>query len=777
MTTSIRVIEKSIENYASKVKTGQDLIDLGVVPKTSSEHLALIFAKRLEALRDSIKANINDDMLGKWIPAISPKMKDLGKTEVEDPSQIEKYAETGMKVRIREHSIDKTLVGRIGIIDEFYKDSLRMTLEQQDGPSNRTPQLNTSISQLTLLIPSGKVQEGLELTRGVVADKKIGHLVRFSQEYQGTAWDSGGYEEKIDLVTGTSGTLIDFLIKEKRLGINFNEKVPPGKKKNIYYFKLRDMEKRLEASSLGQFEPRDKEQTIYEETLERFFPSTIIDTKRAERVLLSTLIGKDIVLYGPPGSGKTNIAEDIKSIAELQGPIFIVEGCQSQCSPFSLFDKDFAKTIPPCPECKIKYCPDFKKTGRFVHPKPKEVKVIVAKYNEGFGIEHIDGTIGLQVYHFTGHKMPRLDGTTTVGRESAYDPEGYQAGLLPRTNNGILHIDEMSCLRPQVLDCILGVLQNNRTKPDQLRFSYPAHSFIIGTANDHTQFSPALNDRMNLLAIRYPEGRTGIDKRHKITRVAFHKEYVPAEFVDIGDTHLIRADVITSVPMPVPIERAVDAFYMKFDLEYPLTDAENNPTGKNEISSGNRSKLDALLLSRAILWKNRKFYSKTPRIVTADYAIPGIQFALCSRVQISAREKEQNAKEKLISYVRDNFPTILKQEEDNWWCNTIRHIAIAKTQVSEIEENFLEELKKYQADSNKENPTFLYDSFNRVQRAVSPAANDLEKKALLEFPLMNLLFTHPEYKQSRMNNITQPQLKELITYLIKCYETSSCKIQ
>ncbi len=59
-----------LEDYLTRIKTGQDMIDAGIVPKTSSAHLALLTLKRLKALVDHNNALIDDDTLGKWMPAI-----------------------------------------------------------------------------------------------------------------------------------------------------------------------------------------------------------------------------------------------------------------------------------------------------------------------------------------------------------------------------------------------------------------------------------------------------------------------------------------------------------------------------------------------------------------------------------------------------------------------------------------------------------------------------------------------------------------------------------
>src|SRR3989338_10024806 len=101
----------------------------------------------------------------------------------------------------------------------------------------------------------------------------------------------------------------------------------------------------FEYSSLGKMDPKDREEHLRKETIKDFFPRAVLNTKRGERVLISMLAGTDIILYGPPGSGKSQTAQDILDIAKQQKLGFIVEGCKANCNPFSLFDKEFAKVV------------------------------------------------------------------------------------------------------------------------------------------------------------------------------------------------------------------------------------------------------------------------------------------------------------------------------------------------------------------------------------------------------------------------------------------------
>lgn len=748
--------KETLDRYL-KVKNGQDLVDLGIIPKNSSEHMAVITRKRLEVIRDNILANLSPEMLGSWIPAMEPIIEDrsdrIKKGRVKDSEEIIEHLHLGMRVRGKGKDVEYD--GLEGTIVCYDKRNWNIDIEfdkvengsDLNGWTLPGKGYTLKFDDFDLLAPEGKVVTGYKLKNGVVADKQLGHKIIFTRDYSRNLYDDE--EHRIDgaIPKGTVATLLDYDPERSVISIRTESRIPDQGNRIHYKLHLNFVHDSIQVSSLGQIAPMDKESEVKKQTLVDFFPKTVLEEEVAENIVKGLLMGKDMIFYGPPGGGKTNVARDILDIFMQQELIFTVDGCQVQCNPYSLFDEDFAKNIPPCPECMIKYDKEFKFTGRFTRPRPKDVKVVVAKCGEGKGVEHTEGTVGLSRMHLTGYKLPKLDGSTSADRENDYDPEGFKPGVLARTNNGSLHMDEIDKLRPQALDNILEALNSDRVKPDQLRFSYPAHALVFGTANDPTVFSQAINDRMVLLAIRYPENE---DTSYGISRSSYHNDFNEVDSVEVGDTHRQNGHALRKIPMPVIIERAVDSIYMKLRKEY-------EGPGKNEISGSNRCKFDALDAARACWLIDQMFYDETSLLPGADYAVKGIQYAVCSRVQQQGERSDKESKSSLNQWVKEQFMPILEQEEKTWWCRVYKNVAVAATQVPQIEGNFNAELASY-----AENMDNVLINFDLIKRAYENPKDDKLYAEKAKHPFMDYLFK----EQPHFESIKKEQLLGMVGYYL-----------
>jgi Mg-chelatase subunit ChlI len=763
-----------LEDYL-KIKNGQDLIKQGIVPKDSSTHMALITYRRLEALRDHILSNINDDMLGKWNPLVDPTLEMVG-TEISDPDRIRQYAREGMRVKGSGWQDDNDLTDLEGTI-KVVADQLGVEFDKPlptkghdlkgKAPCKDGHGWFVRPESLSLLIPDGTVIKEYKLAENVVANDQLGHKVRFSETYKGIMQDhSRRREVDVEIPKGTTGTLIDYNQERGDITINVDENLPGQGDRRNFVLTLKEAYQKIDSSSLGQLMPVDKEEEVRKQAFRDFFPTTVLETDISQLLLMTLLLGKDFVVYGPPGSGKTNVVKDIITLAEEnQSILFTVDGCQVQCNPASLFDKEFAKELDACPECKIEYDPDFKRTNFFKRPKPKDVKVTVARYSSGKGIERILGTVALQRYHLAGHKIPKMTESGTDEKESDFDPEGYHAGYLSRTNNGILVVDELEKLMRQAQDCFLDALNDNETQPEQLRFKYPTHALIMATANNHTLLSGAMNDRMPFINIGYPDD---VDTSYDITKRAFHKQVPESKKVKIDDTQTQKwVKLRHTVPMPATIEKTIDALYIKFRKEY---DSESDNTGDSGegILGSNRSKLDALAAARAKLLLDKLFFKETPNMATTEYAIEGVQYAFCTRVQGKNPLSEQKFKDELSQWVVENFSELQRKEEDTWWCRAYKHVAIAKTQIPEIESNFITEIKGYET-----HPLQAREAFRAVKKAYRNERDFGAQMAKISYPFMDYLFN----EQPGFKHVTADQMEEMISYFVESRKNTTCKLE
>jgi len=758
------------ETGKPRVKTGQDLVDLGVKPKSSSRHMSLITLERLNVIANQVVSQINEEKVGGWFPVITEKRVDIGTTEVTDEGDMKKYAKSGMRVEGIDFFEHKDIREKSGVIkahkDQNFPERRVYAIEFEkrfsggsslEGKCAEGRGMWVAAESLKLFVPDGKVVDGYELVKGVVADDQLGHKVRFTRGYSGRVRNSSNRSKRIELEPGRIGMMRE--LDRESLKIHLEE---PIDRSQIFYFQLEDIANTLEVSSLGQIEPQDKEKMVMDEVFRRFFPNTRLDTGVAYKTVMGLIMGKDLDFVGPPGSGKSQLCKDIIEIAMMQNYIFQVEGCHNNCNPFSLFDEEFAREIPPCQECKMNYFPDFQKTGIFIPPKAKDVKVVVAKYGQGHGIESIEGSVSLQRMHLAGYKLPKLDGSTDSKMEDEANPKGFKPGALIRTHNGDLFIDELDKIRPSTLDSLLRAIQDEKIKPDEVKYELPCNALIVATSNSTQNLSDALNDRLLLLTIRYPEDP---EANFQVMRSAYHREVEPVEAIVIGDTHKLEGDVLRQIPMPVIIEQAVIRSYMKFIDEY-------QGVGRLEIHGSNRCRIDALDSSRAKLTLDRLFYEDTPRIVSAKYAIAGMQFALSSRVGGNSKQKDSEIKGGLNNWIAENFPAVLEQERENWWCEAHQHIARAKKQAPEIETYFFEEIERY-----KQDPGSAIESYGEVKYALG--TDDLDAKiALIKYPFMDYLFA----EQPRIDTMLRDpgdvnqkaQFIELINYFMQSQEGVAC---
>jgi len=761
--------KNNLEKYLH-VTNAQDLIDLGVIPKSSSESLAVITKNRLMSIFDTIKPGINQEMLGTW-----ESLVDVVETPLTGKTNPSMDTPEGQKVLIIENYNGKQVKGLEGFVaneEARGSNQLGVLINNYTSGTNLggyyPGQTNGEFIHTTYLQLLDKTTS-YKLRDGVVADATQGHLVKIVKEFELSQRDSNNNKVLGTLRAGLTGKITGYDARKNAVAIQLPKKVKfKYVNGNSGDQELKDVMIKLDSpaianfrvSSLGPVVPLDMETEMYKEVIRRFFPRTALTIEDGEKVILAMMIGKDDIFYGPPGSGKSSLANDIIDIAKLQEVIFKVDGCKIQCNPASLYDENFAKINDACPECKIKYDKNdtFKKTGFFKRPKPSEIAVTVAKYDYGQGIEKVDATASMDRMQLAGFKLPDFNkDKSKVNLNDQFDPEGFNPGSLLRTNNGILKIEEFDSLRTDVQTTLHSALNESQLKPDDLRYVYPANALVIGTANNITKVTGPVNDRVFCFAIDYSQD---VDTGHRITRRVYHKYIDEMITYPIEDVHLMEPLAASNnIPMPEPIERAIVSTYIQFRNEYA-------GKGKRDETASGRSQLDALEVSRAKLRLDQMFFASTPHIADETYAVYGINFAFTSRVSELTTKLETEAAGEISKWVTANFPVKLREEENTWWCRVYKDIATAKTQVEGIDNNFKAELMMYKEDmKSAEN---IYDLVQSAYTAPTKA-NQVNK---IKYPFMDLLFR----QEPHFDKIKKPQLTELVSYYLKSQEGVACKI-
>ena len=273
-----------------------------------------------------------------------------------------------------------------------------------------------------------------------------------------------------------------------------------------------------------------------ESIFQSLFPNTILDFDTLEALTTALIAGNNILLFGPPGSGKTNLAKDVWSLFPKM--IYAIEGCPVQDDPFSAIDPEFSRKMLLCPSCRTRFAVGGE-TERFDPSKvdPKQVPVIRMTMKEGYGFARVQGSPEVFPDNLTGtmniHKLEEIGDPTS--------PLVLEPGKLLQANRGLLIVDEVGKLPKGTQNVLLQALQEDIVSPAKSRATFPASFIAVTTSNmdDLDNINEPLNDRLSNIYVgfnsRHSKNRMIVDLARTNKRLFF-----PEIFLD-ADVNLIES--------------------------------------------------------------------------------------------------------------------------------------------------------------------------------------------------------------------------------------------
>lgn len=205
------------------------------------------------------------------------------------------------------------------------------------------------------------------------------------------------------------------------------------------------------------------------------FPEIEGQDKLKRQIMSALISGRNIIIEGYPGVGKTTIA---KAVAKLLPNIRAVKGCPFHCNPDD----------PVCPKCKSE-------AGR-----KKEIEI-----NGTHRFIRIQGSPDLTVEDLLGDIDPAL-----AFEYGPTDPRAFKPGKLLRANRGVLFFDELNRCPERLQNALLQVLEEGEATISGYSVTYPADFILIATMNPSEfagteRLSDVLLDRFDVVMMEYPE--------------------------------------------------------------------------------------------------------------------------------------------------------------------------------------------------------------------------------------------------------------------------------
>ncbi|UCE36254.1 MAG: ATP-binding protein [Thermoplasmata archaeon] len=374
------------------------------------------------------------------------------------------------------------------------------------------------------------------------------------------------------------------------------------------------------------------------EILQNLYPNTILDTGTLEALTAALIAGNNVLLFGPPGSGKTNLAKDIWEMFPKRN--YIVDGCPVQDNPYSIFDSDFFKKVPACPFCKTRFGElSFSELGYYDPSKvdPNSVPVNLVTLREGHGLARIQGSPEVFPDNLTGTlNLQRLE---KIGDPTS--PLVLEPGKLLQANRGLLMVDEIGKLPRGTQNVLLQALQEHIVSPAKSRETFPASFIAICTSNldDLDNINEPLNDRLSNIHVNFNKMHW---KNRKIIDLALAK----------GTNDVFLPEIF--------LEGSVF-----------ITEAWRNASGDvyelSEVGS-NRTMIDIITRSEAYTNLQER------RMVSLQDFEKGAQHAMLGRIRARGGDSLAQNEDRINGFISKNLQKELRKAGRLYWCGFYKDI-------------------------------------------------------------------------------------------------------
>jgi Mg-chelatase subunit ChlI len=394
---------------------------------------------------------------------------------------------------------------------------------------------------------------------------------------------------------------------------------------------------RMREALLGEIRRLEQEDGLDRTAaVQALFDDVVLEQETLEVLVTSLLAGSNVLVLGPPGSGKTSLA---KAVWELfPKDRFAVADCPVHDDPFSLIDPAFARQVPPCPYCKANHGDvEFGELGDF-EPEdvdPEDVPVKQVTLREGYGFARVQGSP--EVF------PDNLTGTVNLSRlEEVGDPTSplvLEPGKILQAHRGVLLVDEVGKLPRGTQNVLLQALQEATCSPAKSRETFPADVLAVTTSNyaDLGNITEPLNDRVSNVHTPFPSS-SGANRR-------------------IVEASLDGAQA--SVHIPGPYRDAAVRLVMRW------RDRVEGGRDLSEVGS-NRTLIDIVRRTRSYA-----LMAGDPIADPEDFH-RGARDAMTGRIRARSGDGFEENRELVERFVEEHWRTAGREGAVDYWCRFFR---------------------------------------------------------------------------------------------------------